>query len=177
MSKHLHNCSHVQHMPEAQHNMTDKAVRPIYKASHSSPTWLKMGLASAILLSACLPFRAHAHAPNEAMSAASTLSALPVAMSVVTPAAVLSAGAVLTVASVHEVAGVTEWVMIRASDGARVVVRWGSQAAGTTSVAAGTAISVTALSAGHLLSVAGEAVAFIPNELGKALLYSNRLPD
>ncbi len=157
--------------------MTVSTIRNIQPAPNSSPTWLKIGLASVIVLSACLPMRAQAHTPDEAMSAASALSALPVAISVVAPAAVLSGGVVLTVASVQVVAGGTEWVLIRASDGTRVVVRWGSQAAGVASATVGTVVTVTALSAGHLLSVAGQAVAFIPNELGKALLYSERLPD
>jgi hypothetical protein len=43
------------------------------------------------------------------------------------------------------------------------------------SVAAGTAVAVTALSAGWILSSAGKAIAFIPNEIGKALLYNERV--
>ena len=138
---------------------------------------LKRALQAAVLVAVLAASSARAHHPEQALSAASTLSALPVAMSVVAPVALLSGGVVLTVASVQVAANATEWVLVRASDGARVVLRWSGQAAGLASVAVGTAVTVTALSAGHLLSVAGEAVAFIPNELGKALLYNERVSD
>ena len=48
-------------------------------------------------------------------------------------------------------------------------------AAGGLSVAAGTAIVVTAFSAGWVLSTAGKALAYIPNEIGQALLYNERI--
>jgi len=43
------------------------------------------------------------------------------------------------------------------------------------SLAAGTVVTVSALSTGWLLSTASEAIAFIPNEIGAALLYSERV--
>ena len=43
------------------------------------------------------------------------------------------------------------------------------------SVAAGTAIAVTAISTGWVLSTAGQAIAFVPNEIGKALLHNERV--
>lgn len=121
-----------------------------------------------------------AHQGDAAVSAASALSAMsvfPVAVSVAAPVVLLAGGVVLTVASVQASAQATEWVLVRASDGARMVLRFSGHAAGLASVAVGTAVTVTALSAGQVLSVAGEVVAFIPNELGKALLYNERLPD
>ena len=42
-------------------------------------------------------------------------------------------------------------------------------------VVAGTAISVTAIAAGWLLSVAGEVVCLVPNALGESLLYNERI--
>jgi hypothetical protein len=36
-------------------------------------------------------------------------------------------------------------------------------------------VLVTATAAGWLLSAAGEVIAFVPNELGKALLYNERM--
>jgi hypothetical protein len=42
-------------------------------------------------------------------------------------------------------------------------------------VAAGTAVTVTAFSAGWVLSTAGKAIAYIPNEIGAALLHNERL--
>ena len=129
-----------------------------------------------LALSAALSLASMAQAHNEA-SEASALSALPVAVSVAAPSMVLSAGVVLTVVSVQVVAGATVWVVQRASDGARMVIRWGSQAAGVASVALGTAVTVTAVSAGYILSAAGQAIAFVPNALGASLLYNERFTD
>jgi hypothetical protein len=131
-----------------------------------------------LALSVALSLASMAQAHNEpAASEASALSALPVAVSVAAPSMVLSAGVVLTVVSVEVVAGVTVWVLQRASDGARVVIRWGSQAAGVASVALGTAVTVTAIGAGYILSAAGQPIALVPNALGASLLYNERITD
>ena len=105
---------------------------------------------------------------------ASMLSTLPVAVSVAAPV-VLSAGAVLTVVAVEASATGTVWVLERASDGARSTLRLSAQAAGGLSVVAGTAVLVTVMSTGWVLSAAGAAIAFIPNEIGAALLYNERV--
>lgn len=116
--------------------------------------------------------RAVAH-PNA--SDASVLSMLPVAVSVAAPVMILSAGAVLTVVAVEATSAGTVWVLERASDGARASVTLSAQAAGGLSVAAGTVVVVTAFSAGWVLSAAGKAIAYIPNEVGAALLHNERL--
>jgi len=105
---------------------------------------------------------------------ASMLSTLPVAVSVAAPV-VLSAGAVLTVVAVEASATGAVWVLERASDGARSTLRLSAQAAGGLSVVAGTAVVVTVMSTGWVLSAAGTAIAFIPNEIGAALLYNERV--
>ena len=105
---------------------------------------------------------------------ASMLSTLPVAVSIAAPV-VLSAGAVLTVVAVEASATGTAWVLERASDGARSTLRLSAQAAGGLSVVAGTAVLVTVLSTGWVLSAAGTAIAFIPNQIGAALLYNERV--
>jgi hypothetical protein len=105
---------------------------------------------------------------------ASMLSTLPIAVSVAAPV-VLSAGAVLTVVAVEASATGTVWVLERASDGARSTLRLSAQAVGGLSVVAGTAVLVTVLSTGWVLSAAGTAIAFIPNEVGAALLYNERV--
>jgi len=123
-----------------------------------------------LILSAALVFSTLAQAhPEHAASEASALSALPVAVSVTAPSMVLSAGVVLSENTI--------WVLERASDGARVMIRWGSQAVGVASMAVGAAVTVTALSAGYVLSAAGQAIAFVPNALGASLLYNERLSD
>ena len=77
--------------------------------------------------------------------------------------------------AVSAVAEGTVWVLERASDGARFSVTLSAAAVGGVSVAAGTAVAVTVISAGWVLSTAGKAIAFIPNEIGKALLYNERV--
>lgn len=109
------------------------------------------------------------------LSDASALSVLPVAISVAAPASLLVAGAALSVVSVTALADGTLIVLERASDGTRASVLLATHAAGGVSVAAGTAVVVTALASGWLLSAAGQVIAFVPNELGRALLYNERV--
>jgi hypothetical protein len=115
-----------------------------------------------------------AQAQSEA-SALSALSGLPIAVSLTAPALLLSAGTVLTVVAVEASVAGTVWVLERASDGARVTLHVSAQAAGGLSVMAGMTVLVTAISAGWVLSAAGTAIAFIPNEIGAALLYNERI--
>jgi hypothetical protein len=117
---------------------------------------------------------ASARAQSE-LSAVSALSALPIAVSIAAPVMILSAGAALTVVAVEASATGAVWVLERASDGARASVRLGAQAAGALSLAAGTVVVVTAVSTGWVLSTASQAIAFIPNEIGAALLYNERV--
>jgi hypothetical protein len=115
-----------------------------------------------------------AQAQSEA-SALSALSGLPIAVSLTAPALVFSVGAMLTVVAVEASAAGTVWVLERASDGALITLRVSAQAAGGLSVMAGTTVLVTAISAGWVLSAAGAAIAFVPNEIGAALLYNERI--
>jgi hypothetical protein len=115
----------------------------------------------------------HAHPPNA--SDASALSMLPVAVSVAAPVMVLSAGAVLTVVAVHASVEGTVLILERASDGAQASVTLSAQGAGALSVGVGATVTVVAFSAGWVLSTAGRAIAYIPNEIGKALLYNERV--
>jgi hypothetical protein len=135
-----------------------------------NPKSIRRSLAAALLAL----HLASAQAQSEA-SALSALSALPIAVSLTAPALVLSAGVGLTVVAVQASAIGTVWILERASDGARITLRLSAQAAAGLSVAAGTVVMVTVMSTGWVLSVAGEALAMIPNELGAALLYNERI--
>ena len=119
-----------------------------------------------LALGAAEPARA-----QSVLSEASALSLLPVAVSVAAPVMLLSAGAVLTVKAVEVSANGTVWIVERASDGARASIRFAGQA----TAAVGTAIVCTALSTGWVLSAASTAIAFIPNEIGRALLHDERI--
>ena len=128
--------------------------------------------AAVLVLAGSLGTTAQAHSPP---SDASALSMLPIAVSVAAPVAILSAGAVLTVVSVQASAVGTVWILERASDGARASIELTGRAGRDLSVAAGTAVAVTAISTGWVLSSASEAIAFIPNQVGAALLYNERI--
>jgi hypothetical protein len=129
-------------------------------------------LAAAVLAGSLVS--AHAHPPSAA-SELSALSMLPIAVSVAAPITLLSAGAAITVVAVEASAAGTVWVLERASDGARASVRLSGRALEGASAALGTALTVTAISTGWVLSAAGTALAFVPNEIGAALLYNERV--
>jgi len=129
----------------------------------------RMGAWAAALAIACTaPAAVHAHGGASELSA---ISLLPVAVVVAAPAMVLSAGASLTVVAVEASARGTVWVLERASDGVRASV----ELAAGSAVAVGTAVLVTAVSTGWILSAAGQAIAFVPNEIGASLLYNERV--
>jgi len=111
----------------------------------------------------------------QSLSDASALSALPIAVSVAAPVMILSAGAALVIVAVEASATGTVIVLERASDAARATLRLGADAAGALSAAVGTTVVVTAVSTGWVLSAASRAIAFVPNEIGAALLYNERI--
>lgn len=143
---------------------------------------MKPLLALLTLALALTSARAHT-GPSQASAA---LSLAPVALSVgavsasgvalsAAPAALLSAGVTLTVVSVEVIGGATVWVLERASDGARISLRTSGQLAKGVVVATGAAVTVGVIASGTVLSVAGEVIAFIPNEIGKALLHNEQV--
>ena len=125
---------------------------------------------SAALFTLAVPARAQSN-----ISDASLLSTLPIAVSVAAPAVLLSGGVTLSVVAVEASAEGTLCILERASDGARMSMRLGAQAAGGLSLAAGTLVLVSAIGTGWVLSAAGQAIAFIPNQVGAALLYNERV--
>jgi hypothetical protein len=142
-------------------------------------TLLALALSASLLTT--VPARA-----DDGLSTLSAISALPVASIVygtsavaagvtVLPVALSATGAVLVVKTVESTARGTVYVLERASDGARASVEVAASAAGHASLAAGTVVTVSAIGAGVLLSAAGEAIAFIPNALGRALLHNERV--
>ncbi|NRT55340.1 hypothetical protein [Sphaerotilus uruguayifluvii] len=144
------------------------------KTSRTHRAAQALTLSLALLLGVTGP--AAARGESEASAASSGLSiGVPVAVSVTAPSAVLAAGAVLTVVSVQVVASGTVWVLERASDGARVVLNFSAAGVEAASMVAGTAVLVTAISAGWILSSAGRALCFLPSERGAALLHHERI--
>jgi hypothetical protein len=105
---------------------------------------------------------------------AGSVAAGAVAVSTV-PAALAVSGAVLVVKTVEVSARGTVIVLERASDGARASVELTGRAASGVVAGVGTAVAVSVIGAGVVLSAAGEVLCFIPNELGRALLHNERL--
>jgi hypothetical protein len=139
----------------------------------------------AALLSASVLFTTVAQAHDE-LSAVSALSALPIASVagtasavagsvVVLPVALSAAGAVLVVKTVEVSARGSVYVLERVSDGARVSIEIVGRGMGQVSLATGTLVTVSVVGAGVVLSAAGEAIAFIPNAIGQALLYNEQI--
>jgi len=124
-----------------------------------------------------------AQAQNNASTASAALSLMPlgsvvgasVGAAVALPVAFSTAGAVLVVKGVEASAIGTRYVLERVSDGARASVEVSGKVAGAASTTVGTVVSVSIISAGVVLSVAGQVIAFVPNEAGRALLHNQRV--
>ena len=67
------------------------------------------------------------------------------------------------------------YVLKNVADGTSAVVKVSGQAAGALSVGVGTVVQTSVIGAGVILSAAGKVLAFIPNEIGKALMHNERL--
>jgi hypothetical protein len=128
-----------------------------------------------------------ARAQSEA-SALGDLSALPVASvasvagasqaggaSAALPAALAASGAVFVVKGVEASAYATVYTLEGVSDGARISVEIAGRGARQASVVASTVVTATTISTGTVLAAGSEAIAFIPNALGRALLHNERI--
>jgi hypothetical protein len=127
------------------------------------------------------------------LSAISTLSALQVASvlvvggavgtsaagasvaAVALPVALAASGAVLVVKTIKVSARSTICVLERMSDGASATIEIAGRTAERMMLRTGQAVQVSVVGAGAVLSVAGAAIAFVPSELGRALLHNERL--
>lgn len=134
-----------------------------------------LGLVLAVSV-ALAPLTAQAHRDGSEASVLSALSlGVPLAVSAAPAASVLTAGAMLTVASVQVAAAGTVWVLTQASTGASVVLTLSAAGAEAVSATVGTVVVVTALSTGWILSAAGKALCFVPNEIGASLIHNERM--
>lgn len=140
-------------------------------------------VAAALALATSLAVPAQAQTEASALSAASALPLASVVVgagaaagaSLAAPVMLSAAGAGLVVKAVEVGALSTTYVLERASDGARVSIEVARQGASNASVAAGTAVQASVIGTGIILSAGGQAIAFLPNALGRALLHNERL--
>jgi len=119
-------------------------------------------VAVSVLPVASVVLRAAAAGP-----AASAAVAIPAALSV--------AGSQLVVKSVQVSGDAVVYVLERVADGAQASVRVSLGAASYSIRQVDTAVSVVVISTGVMLVATGEVLAFIPNEMCRALLHSARL--
>jgi hypothetical protein len=149
---------------------------------------MNLRLAAMLMGSAMLLALPPAHAKSElsnnlavpiasVVDSASTLASEGASAAVALPAALSEAGASLVVLAVTEGAKGSVYLLERASDGARVSIEIGSEIAGSVALTVGTTIETSAVAAGTLLSVAGEVIALIPTEVGRALMDHEQLSD
>lgn len=129
---------------------------------------MKRIILAALLGLACSASQA---AGQSALSNASAnLSAVVVGGSILT----LAAGGSVVVASVRTVGDGIEVVLESAADASRATLRLSGRAAAGVSIAAGTTLGLVTASTGYVLVMSGKALAFLPNEAGKALLHHSR---
>lgn len=143
-------------------------------------------VAMAITLATSANFASAQNRRGDAASEASALSALPIASVIIVgaaasaatfalPVALSTSGAVLVIKSVEVSARGTLCLLERASDGVQVSVEIAARGAERSSLMVGKTVQVAVIGAGAVLSIAGEAIAFVPNEIGRALLHNERI--
>lgn len=125
---------------------------------------------AALLGLACTAAQANGNGQSELSNASAKLSGVVVGGSILTLAATGS----VVVASVRTVGDGIEVVLASAADASRATVRLSGRLAAGVSLAAGTAVEVVTASTGYVLVASGKALAFLPNEAGKALLHHSR---
>jgi hypothetical protein len=165
--------------------MTDQPVHHLFTGVPAMKQYLCTVLFAVCAAVANMLVPAQAYAQSEA----SALSMLPVASVVgaasatgaaasavvAVPAALSVGGAVLTVVAVEASVDGTVFLLERASDGARASVKVMGRVANGASVVVGATVTVSVIGSGVILSAAGEVLAFVPNAIGRALLYNEKL--
>jgi hypothetical protein len=111
---------------------------------------------------------------STAMSNGSEVVAEGAALVVYGSLSMVAASGTAVVGGIETVGDASVVVLAGASGAAQAAVRLSGRAAREASLAVGASVDVVATSTGHLLVAAGKVVAFIPNEVGKALLYHAR---
>ena len=127
----------------------------------------------ALSLSAALPSMAQA-AASENLSHGSQNLSQGSAVVVAGSMSMLVASGQVMIASLEAVGEGVVIVLKGASEAGSASIQLSGQAAQGLSLAVGTVVSVVAVSTGHVLVASGKAIAFIPNELGKSLLYHSK---
>jgi hypothetical protein len=127
---------------------------------------------------ACLSFvgsnAAVAQDSTAESTAASQASLAAAGMIIDGSVGIIRAGVQLTVAAVNPLAEASVIVLRDVATGSEVSIRVAGDMAHAASIAVGDTVSVIAEATGASLIVAGRLVAFVPNEVGHALVYQAR---
>lgn len=130
---------------------------------------MKRLLTICLLCAATLPCAVQA-APSELSRASENIGGAS-AVVLLGSMSMLAASGQVVVASVETVGEGSVVVLKGAADASGASLRLSGQAARELSLAAGTVVGVVAVSTGHALVLSGKIIAYIPNEIGKSLLY------
>ncbi len=110
---------------------------------------------------------------NSELSKASELVGDGSAIVLVGSLSVLAASGTIVVKSIESVGEASVVVLRCAATGVSATVRLSGRAAKQLAVAVGTTVGVLAMSTGHALVLSGQVIAFVPNEIGSALLHQS----
>lgn len=109
--------------------------------------------------------------PSTDMSAASGLVVAGSALVVGGSLSAVAASGAVAIVSVQVVGESVLIVLEGASHAARTTIRLSGQAAASSLLVTGAAVSMVTIASGTVLIVAGEAIAFVPSEIGRALVH------
>ena len=90
-------------------------------------------------------------------------------------AGALSQGGKFSVAAVRDIGGSVAVTLSAAAEAASFVVKVSAETARALGIVVGTAVVVTTVSTGWILSIAGEALCYIANDKARAHIHSRRL--
>ncbi len=126
------------------------------------------------LLAALLSYASLTHAAGSDLSHASGALSAGSVVVVGGTVSVLAGSGYLIVKSVEVLADGVQVVLEGVSEAGQVSIKLSGEAALGLSLAVGSTVEAVALSTGTVLVAAGTVLAFIPNEIGRALLYRER---
>jgi len=156
------------------------AVFSLWDSARLSRALLAAGVVCAVMATPLARAQSEASAALSLLPVASVVGTASVASTaagavVAVPAALSVGGAVLSVKAVEASAVGMVYLLERASDGAQVSVEVVGRGVAGSAYAVGTVVTCSVIGTGVILSAAGEAIAFVPYAIGRALLHNERL--
>lgn len=111
---------------------------------------------------------------SQGSAAASALSSEGLGNIVYGSSQLISAGSQLSIIGIKNVGEFTFITLKAAGQSATVTLRVATKVVGHGLRGAGQMVKVASTGAGQLLIASGQVIAFLPNEMGKSLLYSSK---